>query len=161
MIEIKNSAGVVIKTIEGADLRGANLYGANLCGANLYRADLGDANLCGADLRDAKNLSPLVAARLSVAPAGDLIVWKKAGGYIVKLLIPAAAARSSATTRKCRAEYAKVLEIDGADRATSERGGVYIVGETVRPDKWDTDRWTECSHGIHFFLTREEAEDWV
>jgi len=28
----------------------------------------------------------------------------------------------------------------------------------VRCDKWDDDRWNECSGGIHFFLTRAEAE---
>lgn len=27
-----------------------------------------------------------------------------------------------------------------------------------RPDKFDPDVRVECSHGIHFFLTREEAE---
>jgi hypothetical protein len=33
----------------------------------------------------------------------------------------------------------------------------YTVGETVTADEWDEDRWNECSHGIHFFITRDEA----
>lgn len=37
---------------------------------------------------------------------------------------------------------------------------VYRVDEIVHCDKWDEDRWNECSGGIHFFLTREEAEAW-
>ena len=36
-------------------------------------------------------------------------------------------------------------------------GTIYKVGEIVRPDYWDDNRWNECSHGIHFFITRDEA----
>ena len=81
---------------------------------------------------------------------------------IVKLRIPSRAKRSSATSRKCRAEYVKVLDIYGADAAYSDRDGatIYRKGETVRCDHWDEDRWNECSGGIHFFMTREEAEDY-
>jgi hypothetical protein len=35
---------------------------------------------------------------------------------------------------------------------------VYRVGEVVRCDVWNEDRWVECGGGIHFFLTRKEAE---
>ena len=42
----------------------------------------------------------------------------------------------------------------------SEGVTVYEVGKYVYPDGWDTNRWEECSHGIHFFLTREQAEAW-
>ncbi len=65
MITIKNRwNGNVIKNIDAANLRGADLRGANLCdadlrGANLRGADLCDANLRGADLCDAKN-TPIV-----------------------------------------------------------------------------------------------------
>ena len=38
---------------------------------------------------------------------------------------------------------------------------VYRVGETVRPDAWGGDRWVECAGGIHFFLTRYEAENYT
>jgi hypothetical protein len=27
-------------------------------------------------------------------------------------------------------------------------------------DAFDENRWNECSHGIHFFITRKEAEDY-
>ena len=36
-------------------------------------------------------------------------------------------------------------------------GTIYKVGEIARSDSWDADRWNECSHGIHFFITRDEA----
>lgn len=34
----------------------------------------------------------------------------------------------------------------------------FNAGKIVRPDKYDSDPRVECTHGIHFFLTREEAE---
>ena len=37
---------------------------------------------------------------------------------------------------------------------------LYKPGEIVRPDKWDPNPLIECAPGIHFFITREEAEDW-
>ena len=153
----------------GADLRGANLRGADLRGANLRGADLRGADLYGADLRGA-DLDEKTDIRLCITcpDTGSFIAWKSAGGYIVKLEIPADAKRSSATSRKCRASKARVLEIQNKDgskadvtEVKSDRGGVYKVGEMVYPDEWDDNRWNECSHGIHFFVTRMEAEDWM
>ena len=79
---------------------------------------------------------------------------------IVKLAIGENAKRSNATGRKCRAEYVKVLEVIGAEFGVSSHNAavVYKIGETVSCDKWDDNRWEECSGGIHFFLTRAEAE---
>lgn len=110
---------------------------------------------------------------------GDLIGYKKVGdGLIVKLLIPKEAKRSKATTNKYRAEYAKVLSITPSGKEFnpvypsdvnwhlhysqfSINGPVlYKVGEFVYPDKWDDDQWTVCSHGIHFFLHKYQAELW-
>ena len=165
--------------LRGADLRGADLYGADLYGADLYGADLRGANLYGADLRGADlrganlygaNLDEKTCIRLCITcpDTGSFIAWKSAGGYIVKLEIPEDAKRSSATSRKCRASKARVLEIQNKDgskadvtEVKSDRGGVYKVGEMVYPDEWDDNRWNECSHGIHFFVTRMEAEDWM
>ena len=81
---------------------------------------------------------------------------------VVKLEIPAEAKRSNATGRKCRAEYARVLEVIGAGIAISQHNlsVVYKAGEIIYPDKWGEDRWNECSHGIHFFITRLEAENY-
>ena len=36
----------------------------------------------------------------------------------------------------------------------------YKVGQWVYPDKWDDDRFNECSHGIHFFMNAQEAADY-
>jgi len=140
----------------GADLRGANLRDADLGNANLRGADLRNADLWGANLESAR------LPHFQIPQQGSLTVWKKAGASLVKLLIPAKAKRTASLVgRKCRAEYAKVLSISGeTSKAVSERGGMYKVGEIVRPDKYDDDPWVECTHGIHFFLTKEEAEEW-
>jgi hypothetical protein len=144
------------------NLRDANLYGANLRSANLRSANLCDANLRDADLCDAKNLSPLQVAQLSIVPqTGAFEAWKKCrGNVIVRLQIPEDAKRSNSTGRKCRAEKALIVEVINANQGKSIRNPtvIYRVGETVVCDKWEEDRWIECGGGIHFFITREEAE---
>ena len=157
-----------------ADLIHADLRRANLTGADLIHADLRRANLTGADLRQADLFGVIANEETGgywqVCPEeGSFIGFKKLkGDLIAKLEIPAHAKRSSATTRKCRCSEAKVLEITGGDKEVKEGrsyslsikcgGLVYNAGETVFPDSFDEDRWNECSNGIHFFMTRREAE---
>jgi hypothetical protein len=40
-----------------------------------------------------------------------------------------------------------------------QEGFFYRQGETVRPDSYSDDIRLECAPGIHFCLTREEAEE--
>jgi hypothetical protein len=156
--------------LRGADLRGADLRDADLRGdlrgADLRDADLRDADLRGdlrgANLSGAKNADAAIA-KTRILPEGAIVGWKKAQGHIVKLLIPAEAKRSHAFGRKCRAEFADVLEIDGAEVVYTNHHGPkteYRVGQRVTPDKWDENWQEECSNGIHFFITRIEAEEW-
>ena len=148
----------------GADLRGADLYGADLYGADLRAANLRGADLYGANLRDAKyNADALWVKQAIILPEGDIYGWKKCvDTVLVKLRIPAIALRCHALGgRKCRAEYAEVVEIVGADMAVSihDPDFVYRVGDTVRPKEPFCMDWNqECASGIHFFITREEAE---
>ena len=146
--------------LRGADLRGADLIGADLSGADLRGADLRDANLSGADLRGAKG-ADLAIARTRIVGEGQLIGWKKCrNDVIVKLSIPADAKRSHAFGRKCRAEFADVLEVFG-DKAISMHDGntEYIAGQRVTPDAWCDDWTQECASGIHFYISRIEAEN--
>ena len=129
------------------------------------RADLYNADLSGADLSEAKLDWPLVCPE-----KGSFIGYKKCrDNLIVKLEIPEDALRSSATTRKCRCSKARVLSItdlNGSEvnvmHAVSKHdsGFLYKVGEVVSVDDFDTNRWNECSTGIHFFMTREEAVEY-
>ena len=37
----------------------------------------------------------------------------------------------------------------------------YKIGATVHPrEPFNEDRWNECAAGIHFFITKQEAEDY-
>ena len=171
------SADLSFADLRSADLRFANLSFANLRFANLSFADLRFVDLSSADLRwadlrsanlsfanlsYAKN-STLMIARTRILPEGSLIGWKKcADGIIVKLRIPEKAKRSHAFGRKCRCEYAKVLDVIGADIAYSTSDArtetEYRKGKVVKCDEWD-EVWTqECAGGIHFYITKEEAE---
>ena len=181
-------ASLLSADLRGADLRYAKLTHANLTRANLEQANLEGTslqcvNLKGADARGADfrgadlkytdthemkvNTETKIDWPMACPETGSFIAWKKAGSYIVKLEIPEDAKRSSATTNKCRASKAMVMEIQNRDgtkayvpEANSMRGWIYKAGEMVYPDEWDDNRWNECSHGIHFFMTREEAVEW-
>ena len=157
---VKCGANLSGANLSDANLRGANLSGANLSGANLSDANLSGANLSGANLSGA-NGADLAIAMTRILPDGDLVGWKKCrDGVIVKLRIPAESKRSHAFGRKCRAEFADVLEVIGAEVGISSHDGKteYRTGQRVTPDSFD-DNWTdECSHGVHFFITRLEAE---
>jgi hypothetical protein len=149
--------------LSGAYLSRANLSGAYLSGANLSGAYLSGADLSGAYLKEAKD-ADLAIAMTRILPEGDLIGWKKCeSDVIVKLRIPAEAKRSHAFGRKCRAEYADVLEVVGGEVGISMHDGKtkYEVGQRVTPDKFDENWVEECSSGIHFFITKEEALAYV
>ena len=156
--------------LQGADFTGANLFGASLINANLQGADftganLFDANLSGANLENV-TVNYNTQGYFLACPSGAFTAFKKAGGYIVVLEIPADAQRSSATTYKCRCDKAKVLRIENLDGTPADvdsvasnydKDFIYKVGETVSVENFDDDRWNECSTGIHFFIDRDLA----
>ena len=156
-----------------ADLRYANLSDADLSYADLLDADLSYANLSDADLSNANlgNTNLGNAKKVPYIPMvcpeeGEFIGWKKASGKIVKLRIPEDALRSSSTTRKCRCNKAEVVEIYNIDgtiaderiiQSSYDSSFTYEVGKTVEVQDFDTNRWEECTRGIHFFIYRQEA----
>ena len=130
--------------------------------ANLSDANLRGAYLSGAYLSGAKDADYAIAMT-RILPEGDLIGWKKCnGGVIVKLHIPADAKRSHAFGRKCRAEFADVLEVFGAEVGVSQHDGKteYRAGARVTPDSFEEDWTQECAPGVHFFISRIEAENY-
>lgn len=154
--------------LRGAYLNCANLRGADLRDADLNRADLHGADLHGADLRGAnlRGARKVPYIPMVCPEEGDFIGWKKAGDKIVKLRIPEDALRSSATTRKCRCNKAEVIEIYNIDGTIADERIIsssydssftYEVGKTVKVQDFNTNRWEECTKGIHFFVNRQEA----
>ena len=175
-------ANLEYTNLRNADLRNANLIGANLWNADLRNANLISANLRNADLRGANfefahlqfaNLidADLIGAKnvpyipLACPSEGSFIGWKKVENCIIKLKILENSKRSSATTNKCRCDKAKVLSITEINTEkelaeitnTNYKPLTYKVGEVAIADKFDEDRWNECSNGIHFFINKQEA----
>mgnify|MGYP003300937981 CR=1 FL=1 len=177
MIEIKHrltgevlfacdKEGYTLKdVVEEAVKLGASLNGASLNYASLEGASLKGANLYGASLEGANNI-PYIA--LACPSHGAFIGWKKVADKLIQLEIPADAKRSSATSRKCRCDRAKVLAITSLDETQSFESLInrsyapttYKVDEVVYPDSFDDNRWVECSHGIHFFINKQDAIDY-
>ena len=148
--------------LRGADLRGACLWNANLWGANLGGADLDGADLWSTDLSCVKN----IFFPMACPEKGSFIAFKKAECYIIKLFIPSNAKRCSATSRKCRCSKAKVISITtpSGDKtnitevhSNYDPNFIYKLGEYVEVKDFDDNRWNECSTGIYFFITRQEA----
>ena len=165
---VANLRGAFFKKVNfrGADLRNADLRGAVFIGAffkkvNFIRADLRGVDFRGVDFRNAFIYFPIACPE-----SGSFTGYKSAGGYIVKLKILEDAKRSSATTRKCRCDKAEVIAIENSDgtvasvdsvKSNYDSSFVYRIGEVVCVDNFDNDRWNECTAGIHFFITRDEA----
>jgi hypothetical protein len=179
-----SEADLSAANLSKANLSKVNLSGANLSKANLNDADLSRANLSGADLSGA-NLSKatlsyaiLSYADLSctqldafqiVPEEGCFTAFKKLKDGIAKLYVPASAKRVGGLVgRKCRVSKVKVVSItdftgkqlkSSMDRYNGKT--LYHVGSWVKPDKFDDDIRVECTNGIHIFLTRKEAEDYI
>ena len=150
-----------------ADFRGANLDWADLRDCVFYDTDLRDCNLWSANLVGDKDVSYIP---LQCPSDGAFVGWKTVKNVLIKLEIPADAKRSSATTNKCRCDKAKVLgfydslgteELDITELVNDKYEKCkYVKGEMVYPDFFDEDRWNECSHGIHFFVNKQDAIDY-
>ena len=169
-----NYANLSYADLRGVDLSFADLRGADLSFADLSYADLRCANLRGvdlnfADLREIRYNESTSFFALQCPQEGSFIGYKCADNKIIKLLITEDAKRSSATSRKCRCSKAKVLSIESIygkekfDKVESDydRNFIYEVGKIVEVKNFDENRWNECSTGIHFFITRQEAVNYI
>lgn len=166
--------------MDGVKFKNCVLDGAMFADAKMARCEIKESSLCytnftGAELYQV-DIAPdcisytTVGLSLACPEEGEFTAYKKVllktDKYgIAKLLVPAKALRSSATTRKCRVSEAKVLSITSLDGHTRYKSAqsphyhafMYHVGETVIPDQFNLDRWNECSNGIHCFITRIDA----
>ena len=163
-------------TLNWAYLLGANLSEANLRRAHLYGANLSEANLSKADLYGA-NLdwvggNPIWPIFQIVPEQGAFIAYKRAKeidshrAAVLTLRIPASAKRTSSLVgRRCRASQAKVVKaeyLDGTPAQETVFFGSYnhfhwTLGKLHKSDSWDPDPKVECTHGLHFFITKQEA----
>ncbi|MBQ3379904.1 MAG: pentapeptide repeat-containing protein [Clostridia bacterium] len=168
-----DSAELYLADLDYASFRKASLRQARLDSVRWsYYADFRDADVTGADFADCsldgKSFTGAVGfhPHMRCPEEGSFIAWKKCrDDRIVKLLILESAKRTGAFVAQCRASEAIVLDIwdkSGVpcDEAVSDadKDIIYRKGKTVYPrDAFDDDLLTDGS-GIHFFLTRTEAE---
>jgi hypothetical protein len=156
--------------LRSANLRSANLQGADLEGANLLCATLWSADLQGANLRITHLLganlqaADLTRARLphfQICPErGSFIAWKKTKNGVIKIRILKDAKRvTSLVSRKVRASKVKVLS-GNAGPSMHDPRFVYEIGKVLEVPDFDDDIRVECTRGIHFFMTRAEAEEY-
>ena len=152
--------------LSNANLSNADLRYADLSNANLSNADLSNADLSNADLSNA-NLDEKEELRKGIIIDKPLRVFKKCiKNNIVELELLKGSIVFSINKKKCRTNRAKVISINGV----SEKGlkccsaynnkFIYEVGKTVEVKDFDLMYNVECGSGIHFFWTKEEAEDY-
>lgn len=149
--------------LSDADLYCANLIGADLSHADLSDANLRDANLSHADLSDADlsgtYLDEKEQCRKGVILKKPMMGYKKlADGSICVLSIPKGAIVFSINGSKCRTNKAKVLEGGGVSYYDNEF--TYEKGKSYKIEDFDLAYNEECSTGIHFFMSFEEARDY-
>lgn len=166
------------------DFTAADLESISFYYTHLNKVNFTDANCCDTDFRNAyitdcvfdnMRIDETTAGYIQACPEkGSFTAFKKASLHddtdcIVELEVPADALRSSATTRKCRVSKAKVVSITTLDGKPINRNAysrffrsfIYKVGKTVGVKSFDKNRWKECASGIHCFMTRDEAVQYL
>lgn len=159
-----------IKIVNGdgiCDLIGCTINRCNFKNLDFTKIRFKRCSFKDGDLYRCRNLSQFNIP-MACPEEGAFIGYKKlAGGYIATLQIPADAKRSSAFSKKCRCDKAKVIRIETVNGGKAAKGlypscydgnFMYEVGKTVTPKrKFDSNRFHECAAGIHFFMRKEDA----
>lgn len=164
--------------LANTDLTNAELIDVGLRCANLSCADLKGAKLNRIDLRNVKidNAINVPYIPMACPESGSFIAYKYAGykkGKIIKLEILEDSKRSSASCESnaiCRCDKALILEIQNIDGSPTnlkqipsfyDHNFIYEVGKVALVEDFDDNRWEECAPGIHFFMNRNDAVEYV
>lgn len=175
-VDFENSS-VENALFDGCSMKGANFKNAKMVTASFRYCDMRECNIEGADLFGAvlefADLEGIVSSeetkwfRLRCPEKGAFLGYKKCvNDRMVQLLIPADAKRTSATLPSCRCNKAKVLTIksfdfqENFDEAWSlvDENFIYKKGEWVEVKNFNENRWQDSTTGIHFWMSRAEAE---
>lgn len=151
------------------DFKGLDLSGLDLSGLDFFNCDLSYSNLKGtrlsyANLYNAK-LDEKEKIRKGIILKESMIGYKKCRfGIIVKLVIPKGAIVFSINNFKCRTNRAKVIEISNGENiaySNYNHSFTYKLRKEIEIEDFDLAYNVECASGIHFFKTREEAENYI
>ena len=162
------SADLSYANLRFADLSCANLSGADLSGADLKHANLSGANLSDADLSYANlsdtKLSPKEHYRLGEILDKKIIGYKKLQHDIIATLeIPKNAIVFGINGVKFRTNKAKCIGLSKESvigYSTYDETFSYEVGKKYTIKDFNLTYNIECASGIHFFKTKEEAEQY-
>lgn len=157
-----DSANLQKSLLKNCDMRYANFHNADCRGTKFSCTIMECSNHEGIIIDDATE-----NYRMHCPEKGAFLGYKKCfNDLLVTLLIPADARRVCSTTRPCRCDKAKVINITSFDYKEHYKEAwslcastdfKYTLGEYVYPDSFNPDRWMESTHGIHFWMTPEEA----
>lgn len=161
-----------------ANLQGCNFEASHISGCNFDSANLNSCNFNFARIEKSNFFSVKTinttfintkthwdnAFLLDTCPTtGSFTAFKYVSGYIVELLIPKDAYRTSDHTRRCRASKAKTISITNKDGSPSNLTYIYSthncryeVGKLTKVPFFDKEG-TNITGGIYFFITRQEA----
>ena len=148
--------------LTGADLRWTkNSYWARFEGANMDDIDIRGCAIDDKAVEGAKNLFiPMVCPE-----EGSFISWMKCRDEkIVKIQVPENALRTGGSRYSCRASEVLVLDIFEGDTSCDEAVSiddenlVFRKGELVKDNEEFDPSLLHNGEGIHFFITRAEAE---
>lgn len=149
--------------------QGVNYYNAQFTNTVFLKCNMENTYLMCSNFNDAM-VCPSI--KMKCPETGSFIGYKictsiEGSRALVKLEIPEDAKRLSGTSKKCRCDKAKVVDItiistgDKINMAKNEfypmRQLNYVIGEYVYADSFDENRWNCCTHGIHFFMDKDDA----
>ena len=163
-----SDADLMFANLTFADLSGAILSGADLSDADLTRADLSGADLINSELEYANLTNTILdekeQCRKGIVLTEPIVGYKNSNeGKIITLEIPVGAKIFSINNNKRRTNKAKVIDMQGETELSSmyDASFKYHVGDEIEIKDFDENYNVECGAGIHFFLTREEAEEFI
>nr|DAT41168.1 MAG TPA: pentapeptide repeat protein [Caudoviricetes sp.] len=156
------SANLTEASFEGADLDGASFAQANLTDANLQ-----DTNIVTAEFDNTVGIYPVCPEE------GEFTGWtigedEDCNKYLVKIILPWFALRSSGTTRKCRTNILYTVSITPIGESLEDgecpdsmkikhRDTELCLHKPSFDDNFETDRFKTSSTDLYFWISKEEA----
>ena len=150
-----------------ASFEGADLDGASFALAYLSNASLSDAQLDSVEFKDTFGVSPVCPEE------GEFTGWtigedEDCNEYLVKIILPWFALRSSGTTRKCRTNILYTVGITPIGESLEDgecpdsmkikhRDTELCLHKPSFDDNFETDRFKTSSTDLYFWISKEEA----
>ena len=150
-----------------ASFEGADLDGASFAQANLTEANLQDTNIVTTEFDNTVGVYPVCPEE------GEFTGWtigedEDYNEYLVKIILPWFALRSSGTTRKCRTNILYTVRITPIGESLEDgecpdsmkikhRDAELCLHKPSFDDNFETDRFKTSSTDLYFWISKDEA----